>query len=840
MKHGGDLVYISGNLLNVIRDSIFHHNSAGVAGGAIHSSLENSGLVITYSDFWENSAPTTGGALYVGDDHDNMTMSNVVIQHCHAQDGGGVYIGLRNTRITVINVTVQRNEVIVLLLCTLGIPCTKAGFSVFLLLTLMQAHGVGGGLLCYAVSLRMINSIFSRNQAGTKGGGAILAGSTGISIDDSYFESNNASEYGGLIVEGHNDVKISNTVISDNHALSSYGGGLSIKNGNSISLMNCSISRNSAFTFGAGLLMSSTSSVEINESFIMQNKAGTDGGGVHITTSSDIKLTTTFVNQNIAELQGGGAYFEEVQALQFTDCGLIRNVARNESGGGVYAESTDLRLEQVSFRSNAAPLGGGGGVFWTKSSGMEEPVGLSARNNSNNTFERNEAVYGNDWATESSQILISNQSTTFIDDYNSNPRIIAQLFDHYDQRMSLASDDDVLALLSASTTNSFCGESTGYLTGGVNVHFEKGIANFSEYIAHCMPGGNLSIVVSHVITSVGILSRFTSILNMQFRACVRGEYYGDRVCNECELGTYSFTTSNDNEDLRQSICQPCPENAASCSGDVIHLDPGYWRIHEDTEEILQCPWGDRGCLGGAMVGDELCAAGYEGPLCAVCQEGYHFTRSTQSCEPCEKSSSWLSAYSSLFVMCFMFIVCLVIFYFFKSHIMDRENLNSLDDVLVYMAVCLRIIDEDMYYRNKAKLSMYTKENRRRFNTRVRIYIAFYQIISVVPFVLDLDFPNIYTIIVSFLGAIVNFNVSTSTVVTCSIDSEYDFIDTLYVDITTPVIISCLLKLISMIHLHFKTKKWIRKKTNDDEMRNKQNRIRSYYFLTFLLYSYMCK
>lgn len=102
---------ISGNLLNVIRESSFERNSAGGAGGAIHSSLQNSGLMITRSFLWENNAPTMGGAVYVGDDHDNMTLSNVEIRHCHAQDGGGVYIGQRNTRITVVNASIFQNEV---------------------------------------------------------------------------------------------------------------------------------------------------------------------------------------------------------------------------------------------------------------------------------------------------------------------------------------------------------------------------------------------------------------------------------------------------------------------------------------------------------------------------------------------------------------------------------------------------------------------------------------------------------------------------------------------------------------------------------------------------------
>jgi hypothetical protein len=700
-----------------------------------------------------------------------------------------------------------------------------------------QAYGNGGGMLCYASSIRILNSVFSDNRAGAAGGGAILlSGSTGITIRESYFESNTASVYAGLAIEGHHNVVLSDTIVKFNNATTSHGGGLSVMNGETITFVNCSIHHNAAATYGGGLLMSATSSVAVNNSFVYFNTAGTNGGGMHVTDSSKIKFFLTLLGQNRAVLSGGGAYFSAVEALELEDCSLASNLAKNESGGGVFAQSTALTMKGNTFRMNAAPCGGGGAIYWVRGSGMLEPNGTD---NSSNIFERNWAVYGQSWATESSQLVLNDQNSYYIDDYESSPQVVARLHDYYGQHVPLDSSDDVVALLNADPDSPLsCDGAVGYLTGTINVGFKKGVANFSAFTAYCVPGGNFSMMVSHVITSVGVKSRFFSVTLLQFRKCVRGEYYGDRACHKCELGTYSFTTSDNNQDLKQSICKPCPDNALSCIGDEIHLERGYWRVHQDTDEILACPWGDRGCQGGTMVGDDLCGTGYEGPLCAVCAEGYHFTRSTQTCEPCEKSSSWLDSYSSLVAMFFILVLCAVGAYLFKSRVMDRENLSSLDDVLVYMAVCLHIVDAKLYYRNKEKLSRYTKENRRRFSTRVRIYIAFYQIISVVPFVLDLEFPNVYTIVVSFLGAIVNFNVSTSTVVTCSFDSNYDFIDMLYVDICTPIVITSILKLISMVHLHIKAKKWIRK--NDDDMKNKLNRIRSYYFLTFLLYSYMCK
>jgi hypothetical protein len=77
----------------------------------VHSSLGNSGFIVTRSEFYENYAPNYGGAVFIGNDHDNMTISNVVIRHCHAIEGGAVYVGQFNSMIKIDNTTIEENEV---------------------------------------------------------------------------------------------------------------------------------------------------------------------------------------------------------------------------------------------------------------------------------------------------------------------------------------------------------------------------------------------------------------------------------------------------------------------------------------------------------------------------------------------------------------------------------------------------------------------------------------------------------------------------------------------------------------------------------------------------------
>ena len=114
--YGGAISLVSGNLVTIIRESSLKFNTAGVAGGAIHSSLQNSGLLIGRSELGGNTAlSNNGGAVYIGSDHDNVTFSECIIQHCKAKDGGGIFIGTNNALVTVVDLTLSDNEVMLLM-----------------------------------------------------------------------------------------------------------------------------------------------------------------------------------------------------------------------------------------------------------------------------------------------------------------------------------------------------------------------------------------------------------------------------------------------------------------------------------------------------------------------------------------------------------------------------------------------------------------------------------------------------------------------------------------------------------------------------------------------------
>lgn len=49
--------------------------------------------------------------------------------------------------------------------------------------------------------------------------------------------------------------------------------------------------------------------------------------------------------------------------------------------------------------------------------------------------------------------------------------------------------------------------------------------------------------------------------------------------------------------------------------------PGYWRLSELSEDVIECMNNSDNCIGGGY-GDETCVEGHTGPLCEECDVKY--------------------------------------------------------------------------------------------------------------------------------------------------------------------------------------------------------------------------
>ena len=106
-----------------------------------------------------------------------------------------------------------------------------------------------------------------------------------------------------------------------------------------------------------------------------------------------------------------------------------------------------------------------------------------------------------------------------------------------------------------------------------------------------------------------------------------------------------------------AVCTPCPPNTDGCSGGIITVSPGYWRLSPLTTDMLTCPF-PNACVGGNGTGAGTsistgtsissnrrlsvaldvtsgCAVGYEGPLCGVCSSNHYFDNTRKTCRSCD-------------------------------------------------------------------------------------------------------------------------------------------------------------------------------------------------------------
>ena len=214
-------------------------------------------------------------------------------------------------------------------------------------------------------------------------------------------------------------------------------------------------------------------------------------------------------------------------------------------------------------------------------------------------------------------------------------------------------------------------------------------------------------------------------------------------------------------------------------------------------------------------------------MCAVCSDGFHKSASGTQCEECNSGSSWLDAFtmSIIFIVLVMFILGGV--FIFKI-IVRKEKVYDLEDVIGFLLIKFGLVVVNSYESDKAKIRAKIQRARRVFVARMKIYIAYFQILSMLSYVLDFNFPDIYNYIVSSVRAIVNLSVSGSAVVNCSFGSKYDFIDKLLFDTIYPVAVVLLVASTGTIHL--------RCRSSLDE--HSKNKIRSNYAFCCLFFLYM--
>jgi len=156
-------------------------------------------------------------------------------------------------------------------------------------------------------------------------------------------------------------------------------------------------------------------------------------------------------------------------------------------------------------------------------------------------------------------------------------------------------------------------------------------------------------------------------------ACSAGTYsesYGEPYCSSCPGDSFSYEqASSCNWCLKDYFfsdgsCLLCPAgticdvDGASTLGELL-IQPGWWRISEESDRIRQCTHGSLACEGGLSFNAGYCTGGHEGILCAVCSDGYYFNPEESECIFCDELPSagqiWLSSPALILFSIIIFI-----------------------------------------------------------------------------------------------------------------------------------------------------------------------------------------
>jgi hypothetical protein len=712
-------------------------------GGAFYSAMDSNDLELRHVDFINNTAGLYGGSVYIGDNHASILFSHVSVSGSSAESGGGLFFNQFSTGVLISSCSIMQNSAT-----------------------------VGGGLRSLASELTVVASFFDDNVAITSCGGVCVEEAAAFSLLQSSISGNVAG---------------------------STSGGLGVSSSVNVTIEFCDFVKNRVLTGSGGAMYVLESQVVlVNNISFFQNSATVMGGGVFVdSVSSYMSFLDTRWQDNVASVGGGALYATGSVHLEVNGSTFSENIVQAGSGSAICVRESLAVLSWNLFDGNEA-VGGGGTVFWEHASGMDEPLGLQA---GGNVFdESNAAGYGPRWATEAHHLrLLGDQEVYIIVGYlEFAPLVGVTLEDVYGQ--AVVTDSTTTATVSVPPSEtSTCDKEPGFVSGSTTVSFVNGTAIFSALEPLCAPNHSLALAIAALSDSVAN----ETAIEFYFRACSRGEYYGERICNACENGSYSFADPGDfvlSEMTKEAVCQPCPSQASHCYKDTMVLRQGYWRSDDDSTNIVECPWGAESCLGGENNSDASCASGYRGPLCAICEDEHHFVSSSQTCEQCDDTSSFFDPFTVMMIA--LAGICVLAAVYAGKNIVRQEAVTSVDAFIAILLLRMRVYHEDTYVEEKAMKFHNTYVMKQRVQKTCVVYFTFYQIVSTMPFILaDVDFPDVYDRLMSAVS-VVNLSVNQEAIASCSSGAQYDYVTKLVIDTTYPMAIALLLWLCSRAHIRY--------------------------------------
>jgi len=220
-----------------------------------------------------------------------------------------------------------------------------------------------GGAIYGRNSLVIENTVFDGNESkGGDGGGAIVAYSTTVTLNNVTFRNNVCADYGAAIyLTGSNgsestlELTAKNVIFEDNTA-SSYAGAMYLGEGVRAYMEDAQFLRNSG-TYG-GAIFCSGATLEMNRATFTDNHAANNAGAVGVYASSNVRMNAITATGNTAGSNGAFGYCKESNLAVYNSL-FQENVSSGAAGAWYLAAGAATQFYGTTFRDNSAATNAG-------------------------------------------------------------------------------------------------------------------------------------------------------------------------------------------------------------------------------------------------------------------------------------------------------------------------------------------------------------------------------------------------------------------------------------------------------------------------------------------------
>ena len=408
------------------------------------------------------------------------------------------------------------------------------------------------------------------------------------------FSNNNAVGNGGALFLNQvlNTADINDSVFENNTATS--GGAMYASSGNIILFTGVNqISNNVGKLSGGAIFTDNSNIVFYDTAYFVNNRCEGSfciGGVIAATRDSIIAFTGLFhtFTRNYASLFGGAVFLSQ-SFMKVINVAMLFEENIASQGSAWYLDHTIgnkvliTQKKQITFKRNVC-TSGGGTVFWISDPRYSESVLWEVDDYTNPYdstrdyslayalhFMDNQAVFAPNMSTQTTTLSFTSTESITITQYG---RVVdniplLQMLDYFGN----LNTTDYSTLITATTLNYSCSGRVGYLQGMTSTMVRRGQATFRNMSVSCFPGGRMWISFAAQQEGFAKDLNVQNILEFKFRNCIDGEVLVNNECLMCPTGSYSLQYIGE-----KTVCKECPSGSADCYGNVILLEPGYWRV----------------------------------------------------------------------------------------------------------------------------------------------------------------------------------------------------------------------------------------------------------------------